>query len=243
MNKFITVLLLTIPLSLSACGNANLNDNTSMQHDGGYTKVNYKNEHEEQNVYADDDKVRFGYVRSQKSPVETTRNKEGLKAIDTEHTASVISELVTQLPNVNDASVLVTDEEALIAYDANTNNRYETADQVKKTAMSVVPRYYHVYVSDNPLMMRDIEGFSNLSSNTENIEQVLQNTIRMMLASPQGRDMSESENENGEDKDDMMNEYSNMSNREKDLDDQSLQQYERISNNNLYPEMEYNYSR
>lgn len=90
-----------------------------------------------------------------------------------------------------------------VVYKTDSTNRFETADQVKKTAISVVPRYYHVYVSDNPRMFQDIERFGRLDANSRNIDQILQQTIKEMLKSPQGRKVSSGENENGVQREEM----------------------------------------
>jgi hypothetical protein len=141
----------------------------------------------------------FGYVRHQKSPIMGDRTSYGaLPTLNRERVADLISKLCVQLPNVNDAATLVTDEEVLIAYDTDTKNRLETADQVKKTALSVVPRYYHVYVADDPRMIKEIERFGRLDSNSQNIDQILDTTIKDMLKYPQGRKLSDGENANGE---------------------------------------------
>lgn len=86
----------------------------------------------------------------------------------------------------------------LIAYQTDSKNRNETADQVKKTAISIVPRYYHVYLSDQPEMIKQIEGYSGLDPNSRDIDQILNSTIKEMLKSPQGRKLNSGENANGE---------------------------------------------
>ena len=75
-------------------------------------------------------------------------NQQPLCFLNREQVANIISQFSTDIPNVNDVATLVTDQEVLIAYKTDSKNRNLTADQVKKTAMSVVPRYYHVYVTD-----------------------------------------------------------------------------------------------
>ena len=79
-----------------------------------------------------------------------------MTSLDREQLAKVISNIIVQLPNINDASVLVTDEEVLVVYDTDSKNREKTADQVKRSALSAVPRYYHVYVSDNTALAQNI---------------------------------------------------------------------------------------
>jgi hypothetical protein len=142
----------------------------------------------------------FGFVRHQKSPIpgEMNANEQRPAAMNREQIANIISRLCTGLPNVTDVATLVTDEEVLVAYQTDSKNRFETADQVKRTAISVVPRYYHVYVSDNPRMMQSIERFGQLDANSRDIESILNATIKEMLTSPQGRKLSDGENPNGE---------------------------------------------
>jgi hypothetical protein len=143
----------------------------------------------------------FGYVRHQKSPVPNDQNEyyvNEMPALDREQVADMISKMAILLPNVNDVGTLVTDEEVLVAYETDSDNRFETSDQVKKTAISVVPRYYHVYVSDDPMMIDEIQKYGALDANSRDIDQILNATIKDMLNSPQGRKLSDGENANGE---------------------------------------------
>ncbi|MRX73230.1 sporulation protein [Bacillus lacus] len=146
----------------------------------------------------DGDTSNFGYVRVQKSPLANDKNEHKYYGIDREQLANIVSGLSVQLPNVKDIATLVTDEEILVAYESDTQNRFETADQVKKTAISVAPRYYHVYVSDDPRLIEEIEGYSYLDSNSRDIDQIINGTIKTMKKSPQGRKLNNGENPNGE---------------------------------------------
>lgn len=129
-------------------------------------------------------------------------------AIDREQLSSVITSLASSLPHIKQAATLVTDEDVLVVYETHSSDRFETADQVKRTAMSVVPRYYHAYVSDNWKLAQDIENFATLGSDNKHIDYSIDKTIQDMLRSPQGREYSKGENENGEmihQKDEQMN--------------------------------------
>jgi Sporulation lipoprotein YhcN/YlaJ (Spore_YhcN_YlaJ) len=140
----------------------------------------------------------FGYVRHQKSGIPQDVTFTRTPGLDREKAANTISSLIVQLPNIKDVATLVTDEEVLVAYETDSNNRKETADQVKKTALSAVPRYYHVYISDMDNMIDQIEAFSPLDSASRDIDQILNKTIKEMLKSPQGRALNKGENANGE---------------------------------------------
>jgi len=145
----------------------------------------------------------YGFVRHQKSPLmnDNTAN-DHYSALDREQAANIISKLSTDIPNVNDVSTLVTDQEVLIAYNTDSKDRNLTADQVKKTAMSVVPRYYHVYVTDNKVLRRDVENLANVDSTSRNARNLVNGLITQMKKSPQGQRINASEDENGRTADD-----------------------------------------
>ncbi len=147
----------------------------------------------------------YGFVRHQKSPLmnDNTAN-DHYTALNREQVANIISKLSTEIPNVNDVATLVTDQEVLIAYKTDSKNRNMTADQVKKTAMSVVPRYYHVFVTDNKVLMRDVENLANLDSTSRNARNLVNGLVKQMKKSPQGQRMNPSEDENGLTPDDHM---------------------------------------
>ena len=117
--------------------------------------------------------------------------------------------------NVDDVSTLVTDEEVLIVYETDSENRDQTADQVKRMAMSVVPRWFHVYVSDDTSLRKEVENFASLDTDSRDVDDLVDGVVKQMLKSPQGRDMSSGENANGEAKGEL--------NEETDKDDISRQ--------------------
>lgn len=141
---------------------------------------------------------KYGYVRHRKQELGQTEAKAQSASIDREKVADMIGEYCMVIPNVDDVSTLVTDEEVLIVYDTDSTNRNETADQVKRMAMSVVPRWYHVYVSDNTGLRSNLANYSNIHSTSENAEYGIHQLIKEMLNSPQGKRMSTGENANGE---------------------------------------------
>jgi hypothetical protein len=188
----------------------NVQDRTDLYNEEGHTNVNHGKT------------ANFGYVRHQKSGIPQDVTFTHTPGMDREQAANTISSLIVQLPNVKDVATLVTDEEVLVAYETDSENRFETADQVKKTALSAVPRYYHVYVSDGDNMIQQIEAFSPLDSTSRNIDQIISKTIKEMLKSPQGRALNKGENANGEG-------YGEMN---EDLDDDTKDNYEKTRFNN-----------
>ncbi|WP_338030744.1 YhcN/YlaJ family sporulation lipoprotein [Cytobacillus citreus] len=186
--------------ALTACQNKEMAGDGIYDSSGNTINVNnqrselYNRDNGQTNKSAD-----FGYVRHQRSNVmgENVSNNK-YASMDREQLADIISQNCTDIPNVDDVSTLVTDEEVLIIYDTDSQNRNETADQVKKMAMSFVPRFYHVYVSDNTALRKNVENFATLASNNPNANNGIDKVIKEMLKSPQGNKMSSGENENGE---------------------------------------------
>ncbi|RDU36931.1 sporulation protein [Neobacillus piezotolerans] len=180
---------------------AGCQDNPKGDNYGGASHLHPDNRRSE--VYGDrgnkkrpDESQRFGYYRHQKSPI--MGDKSEMAVLDRGQIAKDISRVCTTLPNVNDAAVLVTDEEVLVAYDTDTTNRELTADQVKRTALSRVPRFFHVYISDNKNLMRDVETLTSLTTQNKNADESITAVIREMKKSPQGARVNALENENGE---------------------------------------------
>ncbi|MDQ7861728.1 YhcN/YlaJ family sporulation lipoprotein [Peribacillus frigoritolerans] len=167
---------------------------------GNPTNVNNPTQYYDEDYRNNDNKSDdFGFTRTNSATIDGRNISNKAASIDREQLSDVISKLSVQIPNVNDAATLVTDEEVLVVYDTNNKDRTETADQVKRTAMSVVPRYYHVYVSDDyQNLAQDVENFATVKSGSRGIDYTIEQTIKRMLKSPQGYKMSGEENENGE---------------------------------------------
>ncbi|MGG3737464.1 YhcN/YlaJ family sporulation lipoprotein [Aeribacillus pallidus] len=216
LRKWILSLGVVSITALAACA-ANTDDEQGLFYDSGNT-INVQNRDE---LYNENDNYttqqiaeEFGFVRHQKSPIMgDTVTYDNMYLINREKAADAISKMSVTLPNVTDCSTLVTDEEVLIAYRTKATDdqsRFEVADQVKKTAMSVVPRWYHVYVTDDPQLLRDVENLSNMDADMRNANAAIEKTIELMLErSPQGQNMSDGENPNGE----MINEMTDRTDR------------------------------
>lgn len=201
MKKMIYATCLLSLYLLTACNN-NMADEGLYQKSGNTINVNnqrsdiYNEKHQRSSTD-------FGYVRHQKSPIRGTDMSIDPSVFDREKVADTISRLCTAIPNVDDVSTLVTDEEVLIVYHTETGDRDFTADQVKRTAMSLVPRSYHVYVSDNTNLRKNVESYSTMRSNNPKHESALNKLIKEMKKSPQGKKMNNGENENGETREDL----------------------------------------
>ena len=189
-------LLSTSVLLYVGCAN---NDNNAQDHDKSNTGFYQKNGNtitvrENNDQYNKNNSSRdFGYVRQIKSPSPNdATDMDDIYTPDREKIAHSISKISTTLPKVDDSSVLVTDEEVLIAYttngDVDENSRIQTAEQVRKTVMSIVPQSYDVYLTDDPSLRKNIESISAMNVNDDNVEGAIRDTVKQMLAkSPQGK--------------------------------------------------------
>ncbi|MBT2666474.1 YhcN/YlaJ family sporulation lipoprotein [Bacillus sp. ISL-4] len=201
MKKTIITIGLSSIIALTGCADKAKDQGMGAKnHPGNPTNVNNPTQYYDEDYRNNDNKSDdFGFTRTNSATIDGRNISNKAASIDREQLSDVITKLSVQIPNVNDAATLVTDEEVLVVYDTNAKDRTETADQVKRTAMSVVPRYYHVYVSDDyQTLAQDVENFSTLKSGSKGIDYTIEQTIKRMLKSPQGYKMSDEENENGE---------------------------------------------
>lgn len=209
--KKILIFLAVMTLGLSACSSTNngLNPKNTKGNNGNTANTQNLSTGSEpgnrQNAQTKNDTSngRFGYVRHQRAPGANKEARDGGVAHqDLEQLADRIGRLSVRLPNVTDTSTLVTNRDVLIGYKTDSDNRKLTANQVKNTAISIVPRYFHVYVTDDSHIIPDIQRFQNLSP-THDIDNMLDDTIKeMKRSSPQGGPVEQKENQNGEDKGD-----------------------------------------
>ncbi|PYZ95742.1 sporulation protein [Alteribacter lacisalsi] len=207
MKRMIAASLL-LTAALTACGGQMENltspygqGQNQADGEGRWTSMGTGNTQEGYNVInregrpGHDEFNRFGFVTETK---ESASEKEapGYAVYDKELLADSISEMAAVIPDVNQCSTLVTDGEVLMVYDRDSDSnlsRDEVADQVRKTALSVIPSYYEVYVSDDLSLQEDIERFADLSPEDNAYEESLDHTIEQLKAYPQGEPISEDE--------------------------------------------------
>jgi hypothetical protein len=195
LKKFILIIGLTTITALTGCSKDTTNND--VYEESGNT-INYNNKrselyHEGAGRTARDKSTSYGFVRHQKSPVlNATQTNDHYTALDREQLANIISKYSTDMPNVNDVATLVTDQDVLIVYSTDTKNRNLTADQVKKTAYSVVPGWYHVYVSDDRHLMDEVESLAKMDSTSKNARANVNQLINQMKKSPQGYKINKS---------------------------------------------------
>lgn len=125
----------------------------------------------------------MGYSRRQKND-DADRNLNQVAYIDRETLANIITDLEIKMPDVTDAATMVTDDEVFVVYRANTTDPKLVRDQVRRTALSVVPRYYHVYTSTEQKLMTQMEGLKSGKMNNTEFSQTIDMLKREMSTKP-----------------------------------------------------------
>ncbi|GGF32555.1 putative lipoprotein YutC [Halobacillus andaensis] len=138
-----------------------------------------------------------GYVRFQKDQLDQEAEKNHKIKVNREQMADMITRMILRYEDFDDVATLVADDEILVAYTApEGKDRNEAADMIKKTAYSLVPSFYHVYVSDNPTAFGDIQSLSNSTVYDDQYSEVIERMVERMKKSPQGETNSENVKEN-----------------------------------------------
>ncbi|UTR11625.1 YhcN/YlaJ family sporulation lipoprotein [Evansella sp. LMS18] len=132
---------------------------------------------------------RFGFDHQTRDTALSGQEAAGYAVYDKSLMAQTISQMAALNPYLNEVAVLVTDQHVLMAYDTPSEDREYVATQVKKTALSIVPAYFDVYVADNPGLIQDIKRFQGLSPREPEYAQTLEQTIEEMKEYPQGEDV------------------------------------------------------
>ncbi|MED1872240.1 YhcN/YlaJ family sporulation lipoprotein [Brevibacillus borstelensis] len=85
--------------------------------------------------------------------------------VDRDALARAVGNVTVSCPGVDRSTVLVTDEEVFVGLNTQGPDGRTAKDQARMNAMSVSPRYYKVYVTDN---QQDIDEISRIASRTSN---------------------------------------------------------------------------
>ena len=138
----------------------------------------------------DDISSKLGYVRYSKEEMELEQDENRVVTFNREEMANTITRLILRNNEFEEVATLVTDDEILIAYDKPQEmDREEAATIVRKTALSIVPRFFHVYVSDQATSFQDIQSLQNSTSLNDDYQTTLEKIIEEMKDTPQGENI------------------------------------------------------
>jgi len=107
--------------------------------------------------------ARLGYAQVDRNRIQT--NGLDQVYVDRDALAKAIGNVTASCPGVQRSTVLVTDEEILVGLQTTGKDGKNAKQQAKQNALSIAPRYYKVYVSDNPKHVQEIIRTASRSSN------------------------------------------------------------------------------
>jgi hypothetical protein len=172
----------------------NTNDNTMTERDQIVDELDPSNNYEEPS--GDNTNSKIGYVRYTKEQFDNdTVNRNKTFSIDRNEMADMITRIILQNNGFNEVATLVTDQEVLIAYDRNEEtSEGAAADIAKRTAMSIMPSYFEIHVSDNETIMHDIQSLHNSTTENRDYDNTINLIIKEMQKSSHGNDNQEMKN-------------------------------------------------
>ncbi|MFC8684196.1 YhcN/YlaJ family sporulation lipoprotein [Brevibacillus porteri] len=85
--------------------------------------------------------------------------------VDRDALAKAVGNVTASCPGVQRSTVLVTDKEVFVGVHTQGADAHTAKKQAKMNAESVSPRYYKVYVTDNPNDIQEIARVASRSSN------------------------------------------------------------------------------
>ncbi|RKQ29606.1 YhcN/YlaJ family sporulation lipoprotein [Oceanobacillus halophilus] len=178
----ITMITLSSFFIMSACNTDT--DNTMQERDKVAEELNPNNEREATDNQ--DLNQQLGYVKYSKNDLDENMEQEA--KIDRPEMAEMITRTILRNDGFEEVATLVTDQEVLIAYEESDKNETgRTAEIAKKTAESMMPSFYEIYVSKNSTLMQDIQSLHNSTTN-RNYDNLIEQLIKEMKKSPQGKD-------------------------------------------------------
>lgn len=124
---------------------------------------------------------RLGYVNYTKDQFDAESNRDQIITMDRNEMADAIARIILRNDGFDEIATLVTDKEVLIAYDKNNQLTDEEAqDLAKKSAMSVMPRFFDVHVTDNVSLIPDIQSLHNSTTQESSYKNTLEQIISEM---------------------------------------------------------------
>lgn len=122
----------------------------------------------------------MGYATTDRNVLRTTTNSNQVY-VDRDALARAVGNVTASCPGVQRSTVLVTDEEIFVGLNTNGQNAAEAKKQARMNAMSVSPRYYKVYVTDNARDIQEITRVASLTNNTMGVRSVDGNQLNSLI--------------------------------------------------------------
>ncbi len=186
LKKYLMVGACAATLLISACAKdeAGLGDEDQQALRGNDMEIRNTRTSEEQQS------TQFGYVRYDKKQLNQDQEQQNVPMMDREATANMITRTLLKLNGIEEAATLVTDDATFVAYTKSEDAEQEwAADTVKRTALSMLPSWFDVYISDQPTAYEDLQALGNNKVTEADDKKAIDNLKkRFRSESPQGQD-------------------------------------------------------
>ncbi|SES65446.1 Sporulation lipoprotein YhcN/YlaJ (Spore_YhcN_YlaJ) [Salinibacillus kushneri] len=190
MKKAILHSCLTIALLIIAgCGQQQGADNGTLK---GKTPDNMNTRTSEKQQ-----DTQYGYVRYNEKQLDMNREENFEPKIDREQMANMITKTLLKMPSVEEAATLITDNHTFIAYTPSeeSEDTGNTTDQVKKTVMSFLPRWYNIYISTESRTYDELQSLSNNTTTEDGTNRAVQRLIDLIKEEDPEGGIHETENQ------------------------------------------------
>jgi len=130
----------------------------------------------------------LGYVHYTQEQFERNQDEEDrVVTMDRNEMASMITRIILRNESFDQVATLVTGDEVLIAYEIDDSmDENNAAEIARKTAESVMPRYFDIVVSDNPTLIPDIQSLHISETTHPDYQNTIDKIVEEMKTSPQG---------------------------------------------------------
>ncbi|WP_181349535.1 YhcN/YlaJ family sporulation lipoprotein [Thalassobacillus sp. CUG 92003] len=190
---FLFGIVTALILIISGCGNGE----DSLKHNNtaeSPSETLYSNEMDGYKDTGDSSNGRMGYVRYKKDQLDLDQEKLNSVKVNREQIADMITRMILRYDGFEDVGTLVTDSEILVAYTKpEEKDRIVAADMVRKTAYSMVPSFYNVYISDQSHAFADIQSLSNSTVYDAQYKNSVDSIIKKFQEAPQGKEKPKNE--------------------------------------------------
>ncbi|MCG7319492.1 YhcN/YlaJ family sporulation lipoprotein [Brevibacillus laterosporus] len=86
--------------------------------------------------------------------------------IDRDALAQAVGQVVCSVPGIDNATVLVTDEEIFVGVKTSDKDDHSATVKARNSALSISPRYYKVYLTNDQNMTKELSHVANSSAKT-----------------------------------------------------------------------------
>lgn len=137
----------------------------------------------------------IGFVKMDSTHVKGMTNAANRVYVDRNALAHAVGAVTASMPEVRSSTVLVTDEEVFVGLNTTGHDANAAKHKARMSAMSVSPRYYKVYVTDNQQMINEMTRVAHSSAGVKgagtysHYDQHVDNLVRSFGGTADGDEM------------------------------------------------------